>query len=80
MSKSTSELLERAQRLIGQGRLPEAEPESTWEGYGTVEPCHLCREPILPNKVEYEVRYGRAAYRFHFACHAAWLSTRTRTV
>ena len=76
MIKSTSDLNERAQRLIGQGWLPQAEPESTWGGYGTFEPCHLCRDPILPSEVEYEVRYGTAAYRFHFACHTAWLNGR----
>jgi hypothetical protein len=71
-----SQLHQLARQLIDTGVLPDTMPEKAWGGYGDGSLCSVCRNPVTPEEVEYEVRIrtesGGATRRFHVVCHAVW--------
>ena len=53
----------------------------TWAGHGRGASCDVCREPINPDQIEYEVviedAAGREAVRLHFDCYDRWVRSQT---
>ena len=59
--------------------LPYQEPFRTWAGRGTGALCNLCRTPIRPQDIEYEVELlapvgNSRGLHFHFNCYRVWES------
>jgi hypothetical protein len=73
---SETELLQRVQQRIDEGRLPVALPSLISAGYGTgTAPCAVCECRILSNQVIYEIDDPRSVDEllpFHFTCYVIW--------
>ena len=68
-----SELRSRVLQYIADSRLPLMLSSTIYAGYGTGVQCDLCDQPIVADKIEYDVSDANGRYmHFHFACHAAW--------
>jgi hypothetical protein len=74
-----------AREILLAGKLPWRAPDSTWGGNGVGAPCAVCRTPIAPDQVEYEIQFAHDApspgldkYFFHIRCFAAWEMERTK--
>jgi len=69
-----SELRARVVQRIESGRLPLVLSTHIEAGYGSGGLCVLCDQPIVADKIEYDVIDPRTgeALRLHFACHLAW--------
>ena len=69
-----SELRARVLRLIEEGQLPLVVSTHIDAGYGAGGRCDLCAQPIVADKIEYDVTDPGSGRRlhFHFACHSAW--------
>jgi len=69
-----SELRSCVLQRIEDGRLPVMLSTIIHAGYGQGIQCDLCDQPIVRDKIEYDVADPRRDGRlhFHFACHAAW--------
>jgi len=50
----------------------------TWAGLGSGASCDVCKEPISPEQIEYEIviedAAGAEAVRLHFDCYDRWAS------
>ena len=69
-----TELHARVLRLIEEGHLPLVLSTHIDAGYGAGRRCDLCAQPIVADKIEYDVTDPGSGRRlhFHFACHSAW--------
>jgi len=74
LTKFERELRPMARERLAGGQLPGEEPTRFWGGFGTGQPCSLCRKPIQPDEIEYEVRIEAVvqALQFHRVCLYAW--------
>jgi hypothetical protein len=64
-----------ARERIAGGELPCEPASRMWGGYGTGQLCSLCRDPIQPDQIEYEVERmaaGRDNLLFHLVCQSVW--------
>ena len=71
---SETELRSRVLQRMEDGRLPLILSTRIDAGYGAGDRCDLCDQPIVADKVEYDVTdpdSGKRLY-FHIACHFAW--------
>jgi hypothetical protein len=71
------ELQAAAVDLIRRELLPSEVPKSIWAFQGTGKLCSLCRKPIDPLEMEYELEAPvgggtTSTFRFHLRCHAIW--------
>lgn len=70
---SETEIRSRARQAIDEGRVPVMLVRNVMGGYGSGEPCSVCRETITPTQVEYEVlAEGKRLMQFHLICYAEW--------
>jgi hypothetical protein len=74
-----------ARQLLEAGTLPRRDPDRTWGGTGVGVVCAVCREPITPKQMEYELEFahdiatpGLDRYHLHLRCFAAWEMERTK--
>ena len=74
-----SVLREKAREVIQAGKLPNRRPDRTWGGLGAGAECIICRAPLKPDEVEFEIEFvrngnnpGLDQYRVHLRCFAAW--------
>jgi hypothetical protein len=64
-----------ARERIAKAELPCEPTSRMWGGYGTGQLCSLCRDPIQPDQIEYEVERmaaGRDNLLFHLVCQSVW--------
>lgn len=65
-----------------ESRLPYRPPSRAWAGHGSGRSCHLCRQPIDPHQIEYEVELLEAAQPLvlylHVGCYHQWASMEQR--
>lgn len=74
-----SVLREKAREVIQAGKLPNRRPDRTWGGLGAGAECIICRAPLKPDEVEFEIEFvrngnnpGLDQYHVHLRCFAAW--------
>ena len=66
-----------AKDAIRSRRLPNRRPSRMWGGTGDGTACTVCRMPISPKALGYEVEFGdedrgSAIHHFHMPCYSAW--------
>jgi hypothetical protein len=63
--------------------LPDRLPDRMWGGRGAGASCAICRAPVTPEEVEYEMEFVRNGdpildtYHVHVGCLGTWMSNRT---
>jgi hypothetical protein len=74
-----------ARRSLAAKEIPRHAPDRTWGGSGVGLPCTICRKPIPPAEMEYELQFrhdgatpGLDRYHLHLRCFAAWEMERTK--
>jgi hypothetical protein len=72
-------LHERVREALQAGELPRQRPDNTWAGPGVGADCTICRAPVTPTEMEYELEFvrggdepGRDRYHVHIHCFLAW--------
>jgi hypothetical protein len=67
-------LIQRAERVIGEGRLPSFASARYWGGPGSGRVCALCERVIGSHELEIEAELadGSGGPVFHVRCHDAW--------
>lgn len=61
-------------RRLATGALFAIQGTRAWASYGEDRPCIVCKEPITPAQVEYEVSSASADVtgRAHLRCYTVW--------
>lgn len=74
-----------ARQAIRNGRLPRRNPDRSWGGNGVGAPCAICKRPITPDHVKYNIQFdhdgrglGLDRFQLHLRCFAAWEMERTK--
>lgn len=72
-------LREKAREVIQAGKLPNRRHDRMWGGPGVGADCAICRAPVKPDEVEFEIEFardgddpGRDKYHVHIPCFSAW--------
>ena len=71
-SKHEQELRALARERIAKGELPGEPALRMWGGDGTGRHCSLCREPVQPGQIEFEVESDGHSLIFHRVCQSVW--------
>ena len=75
-----SQLRERARHLLISGRLPFSDPQTSWAGSGRGEPCCVCRLPVLPHEIAFDLSFRmpqrEVELHMHSRCRIAWEQAR----
>ena len=71
-SKHEQELRALARERIANGELPGEPALRMWGGDGTGRLCSLCREPVQPGQIEFEVEGDGHSLIFHMVCQSVW--------
>ncbi|HEY7964477.1 MAG TPA: hypothetical protein VID49_10220 [Steroidobacteraceae bacterium] len=71
-SKHEQELRALARERIAKGELPGEPASRMWGGDGTGRHCSLCREPVQPGQIEFEVESDGHSLIFHRVCQSVW--------
>jgi hypothetical protein len=75
-----------AREVLWVGKMPRRDPDRTWGGTGVGMHCTVCREPVTPDEVEYELQFshdgaapGLDRFHLHLRCFSAWEMERTKS-
>lgn len=71
-TKHEQELRALARERIARGDLPCEPLIRMWGGNGTGRICSLCREPVQPDQIEFEVENDGRSLIFHLVCQSVW--------
>lgn len=71
-----SELPARVRTLLAAGKLPCEDASGLWGGTGNSEPCCVCRRPIGPDEITFDLLFRTSAgdidLHMHPRCHVVW--------
>lgn len=79
-----SALRARARALLDAGKLPQAEPSSTWAGSGRDEACCVCRILVRRDEIGFDLAFRSSGdeveLHMHTRCRIAWEQARARSL